>query len=100
MKNLICAVLTMLIISGCSNGGMQTSTIEGVRFNGIVVGSSHALSGVRSALVSSPLSASDNLYIPDKFILDNHKMTFIYNENEIAPYSISGDLQIDIDIDK
>jgi len=70
MTNLICAILVMLIISGCSNGGMQTSTIEGVRFNGIVVGSSHALSGVCSALVSSPLSASGNLYIPDKFILD------------------------------
>jgi hypothetical protein len=246
MKNLIYAVLAMLIISGCSNGGTQTSTIEGIKFDSIVVDSSLALSGVRNAprcqealsiryatgararLINQTLSYSgilpfsigdgksrtrsavdtfvkqqikeyakdysdlynqdksrrafynvgyrirtaienrregilnyfayytytsggsadthqtlvnninvktgklitlddlfisgyelpvktliieelsrkyhldfttDNLYIPYNFILDSHKITFIYNENEIAPHQ-AGELQIDIDIDK
>ncbi len=38
----------------------------------------------------------NNIYIPDNFILDEDKITFIYCENEIAPHRI-GEIRIDID---
>ncbi len=36
------------------------------------------------------------LYIPDNFILDKDKLTFIYCQNEIAPYS-EGEIALEID---
>ncbi len=41
----------------------------------------------------------ENIYIPDNFILDRSKITFIYCESEIAPYEM-GEIRVDIDNDE